>query len=399
MRSPWLILSLVLGSCAATPRHATIEHATALARKFIIVDGHIDVPCRLESKDEDIDFRTASGEFDFVRAREGGLDAPFFSIFTPAELEARGESKRVADRLIDRIDAIIAKTPAHWGLARSAADIRRIAAEGRIAILYGMENGSPIEGKIENLDEYYRRGIRYITLCHGKNNQLCDSSYDTARTWKGLSPFGKTVVKRMNQLGVLVDISHVSDDTFYDVLKIASAPPIASHSSCRKFTPGFERNMSDDMIRELGRKGGIMMINFGSTFIRDDVRRRGDVLREKVDAFMKERHLGEQDPAVASYRKQLEQGETGRFADVRDVADHIDHAVRLAGIDHVGFGSDFDGVGDTLPTGLKDVSMYPNLILELCRRGYSDSDIEKLCGANFLRVFEAAERVAAQSAP
>jgi membrane dipeptidase len=257
-----------------------------------------------------------------------------------------------------------------------------------------MENGAPIMDDLKNVQYWHDRGIRYITLTHSRDNQICDSSYDTTRTWNGLSPFGRQVVEEMNRVGIMVDVSHVSDSTFYQVVRMTRAPVIASHSSCRAFTPGFERNMSDDMIRALGRNGGVIMINFGSSFLDGEVQTHQEKQREKLQALLAEKNLKYSDEAAKPVIEQFRKENPGLYADVQKVADHVDHVVQLAGVDHVGFGSDFDGVGDSLPTGLKDVSQYPNLIAELLRRGYSEEDVEKICYKNAFRVWRAVEKVA-----
>lgn len=251
----------------------------------------------------------------------------------------------------------------------------------------GMENGSPI-GEVSDVAKYRAKGISYITLSHGKDNRICDSSYDTTHTWKGLSPFGREVVNTMVKEGVLVDISHVSDDTFYQVVDMSPVPVIASHSSSRKFTPDFQRNMSDDMIAKLGKNGGVIMINFGSTFLSSEVSEYRKSLQAEIKTILDKKGLKARDQAAEPIIDEFFASHPLAFADVKKVADHIDNVVKLAGIDHVGIGSDFDGVGNSLPTGLKDVSDYPNLIAELLRRGYSESDIEKICSGNIFRVWE-----------
>ncbi|HYC83667.1 MAG TPA: membrane dipeptidase, partial [Chryseosolibacter sp.] len=227
---------------------------------------------------------------------------------------------------------------------------------------------------------------RYVTLTHAKDNQICDSSYDTTHTWNGLSPFGEKVVAEMNRVGIMVDISHVSDSAFYDVLRLTNVPVIASHSSCRHFTPGFERNMADDMIRALAKNGGVIQINFGANFL-DSVARKNDTLRDSLETILKEKNLTSADAEAQPIIAQFGKAHRELFSDVERVADHIDHVVRLVGVDHVGIGSDFDGVGDSLPLGLKDVSTYPNLIAVLLKRGYSPEDIEKICSKNVFRVW------------
>jgi len=248
------------------------QHALLLAHKFIIVDTHIDVPYRLKMHPEDISSSTRQGEFDYPRAVEGGLNAPFFSIYVPADLEQSG-AKELADSLIDMVDSVVAAHPGKFALARTPEDVRSQFRSGVLSVCLGMENGAPIHGVLANVRYFYDRGIRYITLAHAKDNHISDSSYDTTRTWHGLSPFGKELVAEMNRVGIMVDVSHISDDAFYQVMQLSRAPVIASHSSCRAFTPGFERNMSDDMIRLLASKGGVIMINFGSSFLTEDYQR------------------------------------------------------------------------------------------------------------------------------
>jgi membrane dipeptidase len=362
----------------------------------VIVDGHIDVPYRLHDQPpaqrDDVGEATSSGDFDYPRAVAGGLDAPFFSIYTPAEDEALGQSRKVADELIDLVEDVVHAHPDRFTVARTAFEVRAAVGAGKIALLLGMENGSPIEGDLANLQHFFERGVRYVTLCHGKDNHICDSSYDTRHTHSGLSLFGRLVVKRMNELGILVDISHVSDDAFWQAIEITRAPVIASHSSLRYFVPGFERDMSDEMVRAVGKNGGVVMINFGSSFLTsaaNDYYTRRERALDELKTTMKE---GTPEFRAATLRWEMENPLPR--ATVKDVANHIDRVVKLAGVDHVGFGSDFDGVGDSLPTGLEDVSKYPNLIAELLRRGYSEGAIEKVCGGNALRVLEECERVA-----
>ncbi|MCZ8069366.1 MAG: dipeptidase [Cytophagales bacterium] len=379
--------------------------ADELAHKFIITDGHVDLPYRLKVKNfrlereyMGIPVSTKEGDFDYERAKMGGLDAPFMSIYIPSSYQKQPDSgKALADSLINMINAIAEQVPDKFARANSPAEVEAAFQKGKIALPLGMENGAPIGDDLENVKHFYDRGIRYITLTHGKDNQICDSSYDTTRTWNGLSPFGKNVVAEMNKVGIMVDISHVSDSTFYQVMKLSKVPCIASHSSCRAFTPGFVRNMSDDMIKLLGQKGGVIQINFGSTFLDSAVRSANEQNRKKLQALLDEKKLKMSDslakPLIEEFRKE----NPSLYADVETVANHIDHVVKLAGIDHVGLGSDFDGVGDSLPTGLKDVSQYPNLIFALLKRGYTESDIEKICYKNVWRVWNAVEEYSKNS--
>ena len=260
----------------------------------------------------------------------------------------------------------------------------------------GMENGAPIGDDLANLAYFRDRGIRYITLTHGKSNQISDSSYDEERVWEGLSPFGRQVVEEMNRQGIMIDVSHVTDEAFDQVLDLTRAPVIASHSSCRSFTGDWERNMSDEMIRRLGENGGVIHINFGSAFLTQEAWETSQAMWEAVGKYREEQDLEEGDEALEAFSEAYRAENPQVLADVTDVVDHIDRAVALAGIDHVGIGSDFDGVGPSTPTGLKDVSYYPNLIRHLLERGYSDEDVRKILGENTLRVWAEVEKVAAE---
>ncbi len=370
--------------------------AERLAQETLIIDTHVDVPYRLEEQMEDISQRTEKGDFDFPRAQAGGLNAPFMSIYVPASYQTSGGAKEFADSLIDMVEGFTTQWPEKFAIATTPDDLAVHKAAGKISLPLGMENGAPVEDDLANLAHFHQRGIRYITLTHGENNQICDSSYAKERQWNGLSPFGKEVVAEMNRLGIMVDISHVSDDAFYQVIEVTKAPVIASHSSARHFTPDFERNMDDAMIQKLAENGGVIQINFGSFFISTPGHKQGSEAFEAISQYAEENGLKPGDEKFKQFQEQYWEGREKIFADVTDVADHIDHVVQLVGIDHVGLGSDFDGVGDSLPTGLKDVSQYPNLIRVLLERGYSDEDVTKILSGNLLRVWRAVETVAAE---
>lgn len=376
--------------------------ADKLAHKYIITDGHVDLPYRLRVRNFKLEreylgipVETDDGDFDYVRAKKGGLDAPFMSIFIPSKYEKEGGAKNLADTLINMVSGIADAHPDKFSVATSVKQVKQNFKKGVISLPMGMENGSPIEGDLKNVSYFHQRGIRYITLTHSKDNHICDSSYDETGTWKGLSPFGREVVKEMNKVGIMVDISHVSDNTFWQVMDLTDVPCIASHSSARKYTPGFERNMDDDMIKRLGEEGGVIQINFGSTFLDGNISKNRDSLRAVLNNMLKEKGLKRNDdaakPLVAEFQKKHRDD---LFADLDIVADHIDHVVKIAGIDHVGFGSDYDGVGDSLPTGLKDVAAFPNLIYTLLKRGYSKKDIAKICYKNVFRVWKTVEKEA-----
>ena len=296
--------------------------------------------------------------------------------------------------MIHKFEYIAHENPDNFMVAKTPQDVQKAFDAGKVALPMGMENGAGIEDDLKNIEYFDKRGISYITLTHSKDNLICDSSYDTTRTWNGLSEYGKSVVHEMNRVGIMVDISHVSDSAFYDVLEIVDLPVIASHSSARKFVPGFERNMSNDMIAALGENGGVIMVNFGSTFLDGNIRKERDQRREQLMELLNAAETTRNTDEGKAIIEQFEKDHPNIFSDVKKVADHIDLIVEFAGIDHVGFGSDYDGVGDSLPTGLKDVSDYPNLIEELLRRGYSEDEISKICYKNLFRVWNEVEEFA-----
>ena len=369
------------------------QQASRLAKEIPLLDTHIDLPYRLTSrKMEDISQRTALGEFDYPRARTGGLDAAFMALYVPASYQGKGGAKKLADELIDLVEGFERKWPARFSVARSPSKLLSNFDQGVFSLALGIENGAAIEEELTNLEHFYQRGVRYITLVHGANNELCDSSYDRTRRWHGLSPFGREVVVEMNRLGIMVDVSHLSDESFFDVMEVSKAPVIASHSSCRHFTPGWERNMSDEMIELLARKGGVIQINFGSMFLNQGYREAGKRLESYLTGKGVEWDSPEATELIAAFREK----EPPPEVTLVDVAKHIVHVVALVGIDHVGLGSDYDGVGGQLPVGLEDVSCYPNLLAELLRRGFSKSDIRKICSENLLRVWGEVEQIAVQ---
>ena len=327
--------------------------AQELAQEMIIIDTHLDTPIQLYMQQDKNGFyeditKKSSLHFDFDRAVSGGLNVPFFVIFTPPSAEEKGTAFEMAKDLIKILEDIMNKNPGKFRLVKSPEEITN--EKNIMQVVYGMENGAPIESKLSNIKLFSDMGINYITLAHSKSNHISDSSYDENKNWGGLSPFGRKVVTEMNKQGVMIDISHVSDAAFYEVLRLTKTPVIASHSSLRHFVPGFERNVSDDMLRELAKNRGVIQICFGSEFIAE---------KKKYPNLV---------------------------VTVKDVADHIDRVKKLVGIDHVGIGSDYDGWRN-FPVGLEDTSTYPNLIKELLNRDYTKDEIEKVFGGNLLRVW------------
>jgi membrane dipeptidase len=394
MRASTLFLALALAVPLPVSADASVEQARKLVLKYPLVDGHIDVPHRIYEDWADVTGATEGGDFDYPRAVAGGLNAPFMSIYTPAESEQEGTAYALANVLIDQVEAIVARAPHKFAIATSVADVRKQFDAGIVSLALGMENGAPIAGDLDNLHHFYRRGVRYVTLAHSLSNHISDSSYDEQRPWQGLSPFGKRVVAEMNDLGMMVDISHLSDAAAQQVLALSRAPVIASHSSARKFVPGFERNMGDELIAALAENGGIIMINFGSSFVSAEANAHRVAMREVMKEHAKAQG-GEPDPdAMRAFAEDYLQRKPFPYADVSQVADHIDHVRDLVGVEHIGLGSDYDGVGDTLPEGLKDVSTYPALVAELLRRDYSEQDIAAILGGNALRVWSEVEQAA-----
>ena len=389
-----LVGALSLTTAAAAQEYNASERAHRIAQDNLIIDTHIDVPYRLNKDWEDVTRATKRGDFDYPRAKQGGLNVPFMSIYIPAQLEQTpGASYQLAHQLIDSMEALAWRAPQKFAMAYSVDQVMQQQERGVISLALGMENGSPIEGDMNNLYEFYNRGIRYITLAHSQSNHISDSSYDVRRQWNGLSPFGKELVKEMNNVGVMIDISHVSDEAFWQAVEISKAPVIASHSSLRRYTPGFERNMSDEMIKGLAKNGGVIMINFGSSFVTQQANRYGDIVRKQIAAINEQYGEGsdEAEQRIAEVRKK----NPFPFATLEEVLNHIDHVKNLVGIDYIGIGSDYDGVGDSLPVGLKDVSTYPNLVQGLLDRGYSEVEIEKILYKNFVRVWREVEAYAA----
>ena len=359
------LLAAMLLALPATGRgaeEATAAAAGELARKGLITDTHIDVPYRLHENWADVTGATEDGDFDYERARAGGLDVPFMSIYTPAESEAEGSSYAIANRLIDSVEALVGRAPDRFVIVRNPDEAEQAFRGGKIGLAMGMENGSPIAGRLENVAVFKQRGVSYITMAHSLSNHLSDSSYDEERKWNGLSPFGKEVLAEMNRRGVMVDVSHLSDDAFWQVIELSTVPVIASHSSARHFTPGFERNMSDEMIKAMAAKGGVIMINFGSSFLTEEARQWYDRMDAEREKFLQKNDLDEHGEEADAFQERYREAHPFPYATLDDLVAHFDHVIALVGARHVGIGSDFDGVGDSLPDGMKDVSFYPHLI-------------------------------------
>lgn len=365
--------------------------AQALARQILIADTHIDAPYRLDEdgwRDMGI---TTDRNFDYVKARTGGLDLAFMSIYTPSALDATGANRPLADKLIDSVEAMVGRAPGKFVIVRNPEQALAAKAAGKIGLALGMENGAAIGDNLEGLRHFAARGVRYITLAHALANRLADSSYDPNRREHGLTAFGVEVVAEMNRLGVMVDVSHLSDDAIRGVLAATKVPVIASHSSARHFTPGWERNLSDELLDAIAKQGGVVQVTYGSAFVSQQANAWNNALKAARAAAK----VAEQGPEAEAFEASFRASHPYPYATVATVVDHIDYIAQRVGINHVGLGSDFDGVGDSLPIGLKDVSQYPNLIEELLRRGYSEAQISQITGGNLLRVWAEVDTYAA----
>jgi membrane dipeptidase len=390
------VLALLAGAgLASSPADEVSARAMKLHRRAIVVDTHIDVPeAHFGHAEVDLAQRheSAWGHVDIPRMREGGLDALFFSIYIPATVTG-GEAVKRAVQLIDWTKQQVAANANDLVLVTSAAEVRRAHQQNKIAVLMGMEGGHMIANDLGVLREYARMGIRYLTLTHGRNTEWADSSTDTAK-FNGLTEFGKDVVRELNRRGVMVDVSHVSDKTFWDALAVSRAPMIASHSSCRALCDA-PRNMTDDMIEALAQKGGVIQITYVDSFISQELRDYQEATRQEREAKLAE--VDKQYAENAEQRREERRKVYREFASRgpkvswERILDHIDHAVKVAGVNHVGLGSDFDGA--TMPVGMEDASKLPYITEGLLKRGYAERDIEMILGGNLLRVMEAVERV------
>ena len=355
---------------------------------MIVLDSHCDTPSQVVRL-RDLGQRSRLGHIDFPKLREGGVDACFFALYTSQSMpqeEALPYVHKMLDKSREAVEACD-----YVKLATSVREIRENKANGLISILFGMENGNPIGKSVAALEELYRKGVRYLTLTHNGDNQIADSA-SQGTTWNGLSPFGEEVIDAMNRLGMIVDLAHASDKTFYDALDASATPVVSTHSCCRALA-SHRRNMDDKMLRALADKGGVIQINFYPAFLSDEFNASfsANTLSDEADAIEAQFIA---DPADAAKRQAWDNMQERLLAldrpSYRRIVDHIDHAVNVAGIESVGFGSDFDGIV-VPPAGLENASKMPVLLEELHRRGYNDDAIEKIAGENFLRVFSDVE--------
>src|SRR6266404_2002183 len=365
-------------------------------RRAIAIDMHADTAQRLVDEHVDLQQLLPDGHFDAVRAKEGGLDAQFFSIWVEPELFGGGGPhpvKRAADQ-ITAVKALAEKHPEKWSLATSAADVRRSAGEGKIAALLGLEGGYAIDEHIDNVARYYKLGVRYMSPAWSVSTSWAGSSGDEVGRTRGLNEFGKSVVREMNRLGMMVDVSHVSDKTFWDIVNTSTKPVIATHSACRAITD-VPRNLTDDMIRALAKTGGVVNVIFYPEHLEPGWSEKKKQVDAQIAPLVQQASSAVKGDAVHKKlaRDRVREEEYARrlpTVTVARIVDHIDHIVKLVGVDHVGIGSDFDGVQATTKD-LATVADLPHLTEELLRRGYSETDIDKILGGNMLRVMEGQE--------
>ncbi len=362
-------------------------------RRAILIDMHADTVQRMIDEGADINTRLPDGHLDAARMKDGGLDAQFFSIWVEPQYFGAGGKSAVerADKQIAAVRALAAEHPETWELATTAADIRRIAAAGRLAALMGLEGGYAIDERLENVEKYYRLGVRYLSPAWSVSLSWAGSSGDVVGQMRGLNEFGREVVREMNRLGIMVDVSHVSDKTFWDIIETSTEPVIATHSGVRSIV-NVPRNLTDDQLRALARTGGVCAVVFYPRFIEpgwQEAQRKVDAeiaplvaeAARTTEGTPAQKKLARDRVREREYAKRLPPVSVAR------IVDHIDYIVKLVGVDHVGIGSDFDGI-QAVPRDLASVADFPNLTTELMRRGYTESDIEKILGGNVLRVME-----------
>lgn len=353
---------------------------------MFVLDSHCDTPSQIHRLCN-LAIDNDHSQVDFPKLARGGVDAAFFALYTPAGMSPDAATG-YAFRLLAEVNEAVCASNGAASVVHSPAEALSCRKAGRFAVCIGMENGSPVQDSLPLLRQFYRCGVRYMTLCHSRDNMICDSCAQ-GNTWHGLSPFGLEVVREMNRLGMMIDVSHISDESFYDVIRYSVQPVVATHSCCRALAR-HPRNMTDDMLKALAAGGGVIQINFYPVFLDDGfaeilrtsgIMERGDLVEEEFIS----------DPSDPRKRQAwytvLDELAALKRPSFKRIADHIDHAVNVAGIDHVGLGSDFDGIAVT-PEGMEDAGCFSRIFDELYSRGYSQEDVEKIAGGNFLRVWD-----------
>jgi membrane dipeptidase len=390
------ILLFFVAGCGNTEEQL-IKKANKIHASVLTVDTHCDTPMGFLRSNFDLGVKHEDGCVDFPRMKEGGLNAEFFAVFIGQGPRNDSSINIVHQKALDIFDAIhknVEKNSSMAEMAYTAADAYRIKKAGKIAAFIGVENGYPVGKDISRVKQYYDLGARYMTLCHSGNNDICDSSTDPkGAESNGLSPFGEEVVKEMNKLGMMIDVSHISDSSFYDVIKLSKAPVIASHSSCRALCE-HPRNINDNMLLALKQNGGVIQICILSSYLKTpEVNPELETkLKELRDKYSDSKNLTDESRRQMRSESRALRKQYEKLATVKDAVDHIDHVVQVIGIDHVGIGTDFDGGGGI--DGCKTVAEMKNITIELVKRGYSKNDIEKIWGGNAMRVLREVEKMA-----
>ena len=399
MKKLLLMLSLPVLSFGQNAGMTMSPKTAKIHAKALTIDTHADVPINMMKPGFDIavehDYEKDRSQIDFPRMIKGGMDGMFFAVYLgqgKRSEEANAEAKKKALAIFDKIHESVKLNPGVAGIATTSKDAYRLQKEGKRAVFIGMENGWPIGKDLSSIKQYYDLGLRYVTLSHSSNNDICDSSTDgDGPEHNGLSAFGEEVVKEMNRLGMMVDISHVSDSTFYDVIKLTKAPVIASHSSCRALCD-VPRNMTDDMIKTLAKNGGVIQINFVPGFVKKPSQPH-EMSLKALRLKIRQTDLSDEDKkALRDEMKAINEKYKSDMPTLKEAVDHIEHVIKLTSVDHVGIGMDLDGGGEVI--GLHDVSQIGGITEELVQRGYSAKDIEKIWGGNIMRVLDQVEKAA-----
>lgn len=358
---------------------------------MFVLDSHCDTPSQI-MRLRDISADNSYAHVDLPKIRRGGVDGVFFALYVPASMDQDSLAARAyAYKLLEGVRTSVCGDSGAV-ITTSVEQAAKNQSDGLLSIFLGLENGSAIGNSLEQLRDFYNAGVRYVTLCHTGNNQICDSCATKVKRWNGLSPFGKEVIAEMNRLGMLVDVSHISDEAFYDVINFSTKPVVATHSCCRALAD-HPRNLTDDMIRKIAETGGVVQVNFYPLFLDSEFRAvlyESGIMERGEDveaAFIADPSDGQKRAAWNKVQDELSALKRPSF---KKIVDHIDHIVHLVGIDHVGFGSDFDGI-EVTPEGLDDISGFPLVIEEMRSRGYSEADIEKVASGNFFRVMKSCQ--------
>lgn len=392
MRKPkaHLLVGVVVAACGgdAGPSPETRAFADSLVQEALLVDANILTPYRLALDSADVTGETGWGEFDHPRAVAGGLDLAVLEALIP---QSQDDPEALADRLLGNWNALVAGHPDRFRLITTAAQLETPLPDEVVGVLLGVENGVAVGETLDGVQRLFDQGVRLMTPVHSQPNGIGDSSYSQRRPWSGLSEFGRSVIAEMNRLGMIVDVSHMSDEAVVDVLATSTAPVIASHSAARRYTLGWERNLSDELIEGIAAGGGVIHVPFGGSFlwaqIQDAEQPVWDFVEDSLGLSINSRR------GRAEAQRFREESGIG-YASVADVARQIDYIVDQVGVEHVGFGSGFDGSGDSMPYGLKDVSQYASLVAELVDRGYTEEELRAMMGGNFLSVWQQVERAA-----